>query len=134
MASSLGSQKPYFIRAIFDWLVDNNLTPYLSVDASYPDTQVPDEFVSEGKIVMNIAPDAVRNFHSDNDWISFSARFSGKPMEIFIPIAAVMGIYAQENNEGLFFTAEPNAPTPEPPAPPTPPNGSKKLHKLTIVK
>lgn len=130
MASSLGSQKPYFIRAIFDWLVDNNLTPYLSVDASYPDTQVPDEFVSEGKIVMNIAPDAVRNFHSDNDWISFSARFSGKPMEIFIPIAAVMGIYAQENNEGLFFSSDPNS-TPDPTSPPNP---TKKNHNLTVVK
>ncbi len=131
MASSLSSQKPYFIRAIFDWLVDNNLTPYLSVDASYPDTQVPDEYVEEGKIIMNIAPDAVRNFHTDNDWISFSARFGGKPMEVFIPIAAVMGIYAKENNEGLFFTAEPSAP----PEPPSPPKATKKPpHKLSIVK
>jgi len=130
MASSLSSQKPYFIRAVFDWLMDNNLTPHLSVDASYPDTQIPDEYVNDGKIVMNIAADAVRNFHVDNDWISFSARFGGKPMEIFIPIAAVMGIYAQENNEGLFFTAD-TAPAPEPP---TPTSDTKKAHKLTVVK
>lgn len=133
MASSLSSQKPYFIRAIFDWIVDSNLTPHLSVDASYPNTQVPDEYVNEGKIIMNIAPNAVRNFHTDNDWISFSARFGGKPMEIFIPIAAVMGIYAKENNEGLFFTAETES-DPTPPAPPKAASDAKKPHKLTIVK
>ncbi len=130
MASSLSSQKPYFIRAVFDWLIDNSLTPYLSVDATYPDTQVPDDYVNDGKIIMDIAPNAVRNFHTDNDWISFSARFGGKPMEVFIPIGAVMGIYAKENNEGLFFTADPTTP----PAPSSPPKATKKPHKLSIVK
>lgn len=108
-------QKPYLIRAIYEWLQDNDITPYLLVNARLDGVQVPLEFVNEGKIVLNIAQDAVRNFHADNEWISFSARFSGKAMELFIPINAVLAIYGKENNEGMFFSED------EPPAPPTPP-------------
>lgn len=129
------SQKPYLIRAIYEWLVDNELTPYLLVSTEFEGVQVPDEYIHDGKIVLNIAPDAVRNFLADNDWISFSARFSGKAMELFIPILAVQAIYGKENNEGMFFPDEDGSP------PPTPPNEdlSSKSNKtkkpsLTIVK
>ncbi|PCJ32011.1 MAG: ClpXP protease specificity-enhancing factor [Gammaproteobacteria bacterium] len=111
------SQKPYLIRAIYDWLLDNNQTPYLLVNATLDDVQVPLEFINDGKIVLNIEPGAVRNYHSDNDWISFSARFSGKQMELFIPIAAVQSIYGKESNEGMFF--------PDDEHPPIPPKTSK---------
>ena len=125
------SQKPYLIRAIHEWLVDNNLTPYLLVDATVDGVQVPHEFINDGKIVLNIDPGAVRNYHADNEWISFSARFSGKAMELFIPIYAIQSIYSKENNQGMFFPEE--EPSPEPPTSPSP---IKKAQRpgLKIVK
>lgn len=108
------SQKPYLIRAMYEWIVDNNLTPHILVDVSVEGVQVPHDFVEDEKIILNIDPGAVRNYHVDNDWISFSARFSGKPMELFIPIHAIKSIYSKENNQGMLFP-EDEAPKPEPP-------------------
>jgi len=128
------SQKPYLIRAIYEWLVDNGQSPYLLVNTSIDGVQVPREFIQDNKIVLNIDPGAVRNFHSDNDWISFSARFSGKPMELFIPINAVQSIYSKENNQGMLFPEDEL--TPEPP--PTPPSSKAAIQKknpgLKLVK
>jgi stringent starvation protein B len=111
------TQKPYLVRAIYEWLNDNQLTPYLLVNTEFEGVQVPTEYIQDDKIVLNIAPDAVRNFHADNEWISFSARFSGKAMDLFIPIVAVQAIYGKENNEGMFFPDEEFPP--EPPQPST---------------
>ena len=127
------SQKPYLIRAIYEWLVDNELTPYLLVSTEFEGVQVPDEYIHDGKIVLNIAPDAVRNFLADNDWISFSARFSGKAMELFIPILAVQAIYGKENNEGMFFPDEDSSPSPKPPNE-DPSKSNKAKPSLSIVK
>lgn len=123
------SQKPYLIRAIYEWLLDNQMTPHLLVNTIYEGVQVPREYINDNKIVLNISDGAVQNFHIDNDWISFSARFSGKPMELFIPIIAVQSIYSKENNEGMFFPTE-DAP------PPTRPLQSVKKDRpgLKIVK
>lgn len=107
-------QKPYLIRAIYEWLLDNNMTPHLLVNTSYDGIQVPREYINDNKIVLNISDGAVQNFHADNEWISFSARFSGKPMELFIPIIAVQSIYGKENNEGMFFPNEDNPPPKRP--------------------
>jgi len=125
------SQKPYLIRAIFEWLVDNHLTPYLLVDATAENVQVPHQFIEDRKIILNIDPEAVRNYHADNEWISFSARFSGKPEELFIPIAAIKSIYAKENNQGMIFPDEVL-----PPQPPTktPDKQVIKRPTLSIVK
>ena len=131
----MSSQKPYLVRAIYDWLVDNAQTPYILVDATIEGVQVPHEFINDGKIVLNIDPGAVRNYHADNDWISFSARFSGKPMELFIPISAVRSIHSKENNEGMFFPEEDVYP--EPPTPPNRQQPSEKPNKrpgLKLVK
>jgi len=128
------SQKPYLIRAIYEWLVDNELTPYLLVSTEFEGVQVPDEYIHDGKIVLNIAPDAVRNFLADNDWISFSARFSGKAMELFIPILAVQAIYGKENNEGMFFPDEDDTPPPQPPSKEDPNKSTKGKPSLSIVK
>ena len=106
------SQKPYLIRAIYEWLLDNQMTPHLLVNTLYDGVQVPREYINDNKIVLNISDDAVQNFHADNDWISFSARFSGKPMELFIPIIAVQSIYGKENNEGMFFPSDDTPPPP----------------------
>lgn len=107
------SQKPYLIRAIYEWLLDNQMTPHLLVNTSYDGVQVPREYINDNKIVLNISDGAVQNFHADNDWISFSARFSGKPMELFIPIVAVQSIYSKENNEGMFFPSDDVPPPPK---------------------
>ncbi len=127
------SQKPYLIRAIYQWLLDNQSTPYLLVNTTFDGVQAPHEYINDNKIILNIEPGAVTNFHTDNDWISFSARFSGKSMELFIPISAVLAIYGKENNEGMFFTEEESSPAPPTPSnKPTPPKKSKP--GLKIVK
>jgi len=127
------SQKPYLIRAIYEWLVDNGQSPYLLVNTNIEGVQVPHEFIQDNKIVLNIDPGAVRNFHSDNDWISFSARFSGKPMELFIPINAVQSIYSKENNQGMLFPEDEL--TPEPPPTPSSKVATQKKHPgLKLVK
>ncbi len=126
-------QKPYLIRAIYQWLLDNKNTPYLLVNTTFDGVQVPTEYINDDKIILNVEPGAVNNFHADNEWISFSARFSGKPMELFIPIVAVLAIYGKENNEGMFFTEEESLPSSStPPSKPTPPK--KKRPGLKVVK
>lgn len=111
-------QKPYLIRAIYEWLLDNQLTPYLLVNTTIDGTKVPIEYIDDGKIVLNIDPNAVYNFHADNKWISFSARFAGKSTELFVPIVAVLAIYGKENNEGMFFTDDGASPPPRVPRAP----------------
>ncbi|MBH2028881.1 MAG: ClpXP protease specificity-enhancing factor [Moraxellaceae bacterium] len=98
--------RPYLARAIYEWICDNQLTPYLLVDATQPYTEVPQQFVKDGQIVLNLAPHAVHQLHMSNEAITFSARFGGVSKEIYVPIRAVLGIYARENGQGLFF--EPN--------------------------
>lgn len=102
MAEQDISTKPYLIRAIYEWCSDSGLTPYLAV-AVDENCRVPMEFVKEGEIVLNIGASATLNLLIDNEWVSFSARFGGAAREIFVPINAVIGIYAKENGQGLFF-------------------------------
>ena len=98
--------RPYLVRAIYDWLVDNNLTPYLLVDAENTEAVLPQEHVQDGKIILNISPVAVEGLRLDNDCVSFSARFSGKAMDLYIPIQAVMALYSMENGKGMMFPDE----------------------------
>ena len=95
--------RPYLARAIYEWICANQLTPYLLVDATQPHTDVPLQFVKDGQIVLNLAPHAVHQLHIANEAISFSARFSGASKDIYVPLCAVLGIYARENGQGLFF-------------------------------
>lgn len=97
------SNRPYLIRALYDWILDNDMTPHLLVDTSRSPTVVPTQFVQDGKIVLNLSPSAVRQLVIGNDEIVFNARFSGRPMDVLVPIAAVMGIYARENGHGMLF-------------------------------
>jgi stringent starvation protein B len=101
--ADLTSTKPYLVRALYEWILDNDLTPHLLVDAEYPGTQVPAEFVQEGQIVLNIAPSAVRNLVMGNDRIHFGARFGGVARELSVPTEAVLGIFARENHQGMLF-------------------------------
>lgn len=97
------SNRPYLIRAVYDWLIDNNKEPRLLVNALADQVEVPQQFVTDGRIVLNIAPHAVRNLSLDNDMIAFSARFAGVSTEVFIPPAAVLGIYSHDNGIGMLF-------------------------------
>ncbi|MDD5405024.1 MAG: ClpXP protease specificity-enhancing factor [Sulfuricella sp.] len=101
--------KPYLMRAIYEWCADSGLTPYLAVVVD-KNCQVPMEFVKDGEIVLNIGAGATPNLTIDNEWVSFNARFGGVAREIFVPVSAVIGIYAKENGQGLFFGREDTAP------------------------
>lgn len=101
--TSLTPTRPYMVRALYQWIEDNALTPYLMVDATAKNVQVPTEHVQDGRIVLNIASRATGNMRIDNDYIQFSARFGGVSQEIWVPLIAVMGIYAKENSQGMFF-------------------------------
>lgn len=100
------SNKPYFIRALYDWILDNNCTPYIVVDATLPYVDVPEKFITDGNIILNVLPSAVSNLILGDEWISFSTRFSGIIHEINFPVGAVAAIYAQENGEGMGFQTE----------------------------
>jgi stringent starvation protein B len=119
------SLKPYLIRSIYEWIIDNHLTPHLLVDAENSHAILPQQFIEDGKIVLNIRPEAIQGLSLGNEEIQFNARFSGKSMHIVTPIAAVMAIYAKENGKGMIFDQEDeesnNTPPPEskPPARPT---------------
>ena len=126
--------RPYLIRAMHEWICDNGLTTHLAVDAHYPGTEVPQEFVQDGQIVLNIAPRAVTAFEAGNEAITFSARFGGVPRTVYVPVEAVMAVFARENGQGMAF--EPTEPPPELPAPPEPDNDDKPSRgsHLKVVK
>lgn len=113
------STKPYFVRAIFEWCVDQGFTPYLNVVAG-AHTRVPREFVRDGQIVLNIGPDATNQLLMGNEEITFQARFNGVAFPVIVPIEAVAAIYAKENGQGMAFEvaaedAASKAPAKEPP-------------------
>jgi stringent starvation protein B len=132
------SNRPYLIRALYEWLVDNQLTPYLLVDTADKRVQVPKEYVEDGRIVLNIKPSAVQGLELGNEWISFSARFGGVSQEVMVPPGAVLGIYGKENGQGMLFPDEEFEDSgrydeePEPPGPGS--DGSGKRPSLKIVK
>jgi stringent starvation protein B len=102
------STKPYMLRAIYEWCTDNGYTPHIAV-AVDAQTQVPMQFVRNGEIVLNISFDATSGLKMDNDLINFSARFGGVARQISVPVANVIAIYAQENNQGMAFDVTPQA-------------------------
>jgi stringent starvation protein B len=129
---AMTSSRPYLIRALHEWIVDNACTPHVVVNARAAGVVVPQQHVKDGQIVLNVAPSAVANFVLDNDEMRFDARFSGVPMRIVVPTYAVMGIYARENGQGMIF---------EPEDPPTPPDdtggessSAEQRPKLKVVK
>ena len=102
----MNSNRPYLLRALYDWICDNHLTPYLLVDATGDDLSIPFDFVEDGKIILNVSPSAVRDLDLSNDYINFKARFSGQSMNIYFPVNAVLAIYAKENGRGMIFQEE----------------------------
>lgn len=104
--SQLTPRRPYLLRAFYEWLLDNQLTPHLVVDVTLPGVLVPMEYARDGQIVLNIAPRAVGNLELANDEVRFNARFGGVPRQVSVPMAAVLAIYARENGAGTMFEPE----------------------------
>mgnify|MGYP006423818239 CR=1 FL=1 len=109
----MNSSRPYLVRALHEWILDNGTTPHLVVDASLSGVQVPMDYVANGQIVLNISPSAVKGLHLGDDAVEFNARFGGVPVNVHVPVYAVMAIYARENGQGMVFGQEPGGPDPD---------------------
>jgi len=129
-ADKLSSNRPYLVRAMYDWISDNGLTPYLLVDAQVDGVRVPTSAVKDGQIVLNVAVRAVSALELGNQAIRFQARFAGVSQQVEVPVPAVLAIYAHENGQGMMFPAE-GATTSEPDEPAPPP---RKGPQLRVVK
>lgn len=135
----MNSTRPYLIRAFYEWIVDSDCTPHIVVNAELKDVTVPRDFVEGGQIVLNIAMPAVHDLALTNDSVSFKARFSGVPHDVYVPISAVMAIYARENGRGMVFSEDDDNPPPEKEAgtggkTTTDKGGKTKAPHLTVVK
>lgn len=100
------SNRPYLLRAFYQWIVDNDCTPYIVVEADLPQVNVPPQTVRDGQVVLNISPGAVQNLLLEDAQVTFSARFGGVPFEVYIPVYAISAIYARENGAGTMFPPE----------------------------
>ena len=114
------SLKPYLIRSIYEWVIDNQLTPHLLVDATHPHAVLPEGYIEDDRIVLNIRPAAIQDLSLGDTYIEFNARFNGQPTHIQVPAAAVLAIYAKENGKGMVFDQEeePSPPEDKPPSHP----------------
>lgn len=132
--TAMTTNKPYMIRAIHEWIVDNDCTPYIVFMADYPGVEVPQDFVRDGQITLNIAPSAVRDLELTNSEVRFNARFGGLPTDISGPIDSVMAIFAKENGQGMGFEVDLPPESPDDPEPSTPEADAPKRPSLKVVK
>jgi stringent starvation protein B len=102
----MNSSRPYLLRAIYQWIVDNDCTPYLLVNAAAPGVTVPQDYVENDKIILNVGPMAAHGLVLGDEEVTFDARFGGRPMSVAAPVGAVLAIYARENGQGMLFTDE----------------------------
>ncbi len=120
-------RRPYLVRAIYQWVLDNGFTPHVLVNAGIEGVQVPPEYVRDGQIVLNLAPSAVKDLYIGDDRVELSARFGGVARPVTFPMAAVLALYARENGQGMVFPDE--GPAEEPPPPKRPERPSLKVVK-----
>ncbi|MDH3527134.1 MAG: ClpXP protease specificity-enhancing factor [Gammaproteobacteria bacterium] len=125
----MNSSRPYLIRSIHEWILDNTMTPYLLVDIEGEGVEVPRQHGQNGKIVLNVSPDAVEGLMLGNDAIGFRARFGGIATDVYVPIDAVLAIYAKENGRGMVFSEDEVGPAPDDPSPTHPRRPSLKVVK-----
>jgi stringent starvation protein B len=118
----LTSNHPYLIRALYQWLLDNELTPHLLVEVVDDSVVVPQQYVEDGRIILNISPTAVQQLELGNELITFNARFGGTAMQVVVPTTAVLGIYAKESGHGMLFPQADGENEPQPPDTPRPPS------------
>ena len=123
------SNRPYLLRALYEWITDNGLTPHILVDAEMDDVFVPDVAIQKGKVVLNIASGATEHLMLENEIIDFKARFSGKPYQISVPMNAVIAIYARENGQGMMFAQDDTPPPPVDGSDAPPPRNHLKVVK-----
>lgn len=128
------SSRPYLIRALYQWIVDNDLTPYILINAAHPGVQAPQQYVQSGRLVLNVSPTAVHGLLMSNDQVEFSARFGGAPMAVVIPIDAVSAIYAKENGQGMLFNEEDGGSVPPEPQSPAGGRPGPGRPNLRVVK
>jgi len=132
---TMKSNRYYLLKAFYEWIVDSDCTPYIAVDAHFPGVEVPQDFVNDGQIVLNIAPRAVSDFFLNEQSVTFTTRFGGIPIDIIVPVGSVMGIYAHENGQGMMFDPEED-PENDPPTPkgPTVVPSTKKTSQSSKTK
>ena len=118
------SRRPYLIRALYQWVLDNGLTPHVLVDAERAGVDVPADHVQGGRVVLNVSPSAVRSLDIGNEWVEMVARFGGVSRRVRFPVTAVLAIYARENGQGMAFPEEEpgHEPPPERRGPPERPS------------
>ena len=133
MSSDMTSNRPYLLRALYEWIADNNMTPHVLVEASMEGVDVPDQAIQKGKVILNIDNSAVRDLDMNNDWLTFKARFSGSEYRVSVPNEAILAIYAKENGQGMMFAQDSDT---VPPADPDsdPDKRLEKRSHLKIVK
>lgn len=121
----MNSSKPYLLRALYEWILHNGMTPHLIVDAEAAAADVPESSVQDGRLVLNVSPTATRNLDLGNEAVTFQARFAGASRDLWLPMTSVLAIYARENGHGMMFAEEGSAGTPpepdDPPDKPGPP-------------
>lgn len=131
----MNSNKPYLINALYEWIVDNDCTPYLTVIVNHPEISVPMEYAVDGQITLSISPGATRQLEIGKQFIGFSARFSGIPHDVLIPVDAVVAIFAKENGQGMAFDPViPEGPDEGPETPVKPTNSPRGKGVLRVVK
>lgn len=113
---TMTSSRPYIVRALYDWILENDCTPYIVINAFEDDVEVPQEHVKDGQIILNISPSAVQDLFIRDEAVEFNGRFAGIPKRVYVPTSSVMGIYAKENGQGMIFDADGRMP-PRPPSP-----------------
>lgn len=129
-SAPMTSSRPYLLRALYDWISDNGLTPHILVNAAESGVQVPPQHVQDGKIVLNVSAQAAQRLHIGNERVEFEARFGGVVTPVSVPLNAVLAIYARENGQGMVFNEEAGAP---PPAGPEKPDTKPGKPKLKLV-
>lgn len=130
------ASRPYLLRALHEWVLDNGMTPHVLIDATVDGVEVPERTVQNGKVVLNIAPQAVKDLEIGNDYLSFVARFSGVTSGIVIPIGAILAVYARESGQGMMFPQEDSAVAPAdgPDVPAGKKAGKKGRGHLKVIK
>lgn len=134
MSGEMTPNRPYLLRALYQWISDNRLTPHILVDAAVEGVDVPQQAVQKGKVILNIDQAAVHELEMANDWLSFNARFSGRRYEVRVPLEAVLAIYAKENGQGMMFEPADGSNPPTGPNAGGPEGGDIRKSHLKLVK
>jgi len=130
----MNSNRPYLIRALHEWIIDNGMTPQIVVDTTLPGVEVPQHVVENDEVVLNISHSATRDLQLGNDWIMFAARFSGKSHQISVPVDAVRAVFVRENDWHMVLPPEEQDETPDPSTEPPKPETPDPRARLRVVK